>query len=105
VNFLILGVIAFGLLAWAGRRPLGIRRALQRIRRAVDRLGRRDRPTLAGMSERDARAILGVSGRADRSAIEAAYRRLMRAVHPDHGGSAALAAEINAARDRLLGGQ
>jgi hypothetical protein len=27
----------------------------------------------------------------------------MRAVHPDQGGSPALAAQINAARDKLLG--
>ena len=28
--------------------------------------------------------------------------RLMRAVHPDKGGTAGLAAQLNAARDRLL---
>jgi DnaJ-class molecular chaperone len=34
--------------------------------------------------------------------IQAAYVRLMRAVHPDAGGTSGLAAQLNAARDRLL---
>ncbi|HET6970801.1 MAG TPA: molecular chaperone DnaJ, partial [Phenylobacterium sp.] len=34
---------------------------------------------------------------------QAAYARLIRAVHPDKGGTAGLAAQLNAARDRMLG--
>jgi hypothetical protein len=30
--------------------------------------------------------------------------RLMRSVHPDKGGTSGLAAQLNAARDRLLRG-
>ncbi|MDB5481277.1 MAG: molecular chaperone DnaJ [Caulobacteraceae bacterium] len=56
-----------------------------------------------GMSLREAREILGVDENAGRSEIDAAYRRLMRRAHPDHGGSTGLAAQLNAARDRLLG--
>jgi len=55
-----------------------------------------------GMSEREAREILGVGPDADAEEIQAAYTRLMRRTHPDAGGSAGLAAQINAARDRLL---
>ena len=40
---------------------------------------------------------------ATKAEIQAAYTRLMRAVHPDKGGTAGLAAQLNAARDRLLG--
>ena len=36
--------------------------------------------------------------------IQAAYMRLMRSVHPDKGGTSGLAAQLNAARDRLLKG-
>jgi hypothetical protein len=55
-----------------------------------------------GMSAADARAILGVAPDASVADIRAAYTRLMQRAHPDKGGSAGLAAQLNAARDRLL---
>ncbi|TAJ70501.1 MAG: molecular chaperone DnaJ [Phenylobacterium sp.] len=60
-------------------------------------------PTVARMGDAEARRILGVGPDATRDEIQAAYTRLMRAVHPDKGGTAGLAAQLNAARDRLLG--
>jgi curved DNA-binding protein CbpA len=54
------------------------------------------------MSAAEARRILGVGEGATPQEIQAAYSRLMRAVHPDKGGTAGLAAQLNAARDRLL---
>lgn len=57
---------------------------------------------MARMSADEARRILGVGPDAGREEIQAAYTRLMRAVHPDKGGTAGLAAQLNAARDRLL---
>jgi hypothetical protein len=60
-------------------------------------------PPTARMGEGEARRILGVGPDATREEIQAAYTRLMRAVHPDKGGTAGLAAQLNAARDRLLG--
>ena len=64
---------------------------------------RRDPPSDASsMSIAQARSILGVGATADRSEIEQAYRRLIRRVHPDVGGAAGLAAQLNAARDVLL---
>lgn len=62
----------------------------------------RAKPKKVG-SEAEARAILGVGSDAKAGEIRAAHRRLMRAVHPDRGGSADLARRINAARDVLLG--
>lgn len=56
------------------------------------------------MSLEEARAILGVSASASPAEIRAAYMRLMRSVHPDQGGTSGLAAQLNAARDRLLKG-
>jgi hypothetical protein len=50
----------------------------------------------------EARSILGVGPQAGRDEIEAAYRRLIRRVHPDAGGAEGLAALLNAARDRLI---
>ncbi|MBC7167731.1 DnaJ domain-containing protein, partial [Phenylobacterium sp.] len=58
----------------------------------------------SGMSVEDACAILGVEADAEPEEIQAAYTRLMRRTHPDAGGSAGLAAQLNAARDRLLKG-
>jgi hypothetical protein len=57
-----------------------------------------------GMSTADARSILGVEPQATTAEIKAAYTRLMQRAHPDKGGSAGLAAQLNAARDRLLKG-
>ena len=54
------------------------------------------------MSVEEARAVLGVGPEADEEAVQAAYVRLMRRVHPDAGGAPGLAAQLNAARDRLL---
>ena len=59
-------------------------------------------PPTARMGEAEARRILGVGPDATRDEIQTAYTRLMRAVHPDKGGTAGLAAQLNAARDRLL---
>jgi len=54
------------------------------------------------MSREEARAILGVGPEASAAEIKAAYTRLMRLAHPDKGGTSGLAAQLNAARDRLL---
>ena len=60
-------------------------------------------PRSAAMKRAEALEILGLVEGADPEAIRAAHRRLMRSAHPDQGGSAWLAARINAARDLLLG--
>lgn len=62
---------------------------------------RPEAPTIL-MSEQDARSLLGVGPGASPEEIQAAYVRLMKSVHPDRGGTAGLAAQLNAARDRLL---
>lgn len=59
-------------------------------------------PSSAGMSLREARSILGVGPEADEADVQAAYGRLIRMAHPDKGGTTGLAAQLNAARDRLL---
>lgn len=60
-------------------------------------------PAQSGMNAEEARSMLGVGPDATREEIQAAYTRLMRLAHPDKGGTSGLAAQLNAARDRLLG--
>lgn len=60
-------------------------------------------PRSAAMTREEALEMLGLAEGADEDAIRAAHRRLMKTAHPDQGGSAWLAARINAARDLLLG--
>jgi hypothetical protein len=55
-----------------------------------------------GMGRTEAASMLGVAESAGREEIESAYRRLMVRVHPDKGGAAGLAAQLNAARSVLL---
>ncbi|MEE4242434.1 MAG: DnaJ domain-containing protein [Desulfopila sp.] len=54
------------------------------------------------MTKEEAYQILGVDTGASAEEIHQAWRRLIKGVHPDSGGSAFLAAKINAARDVLL---
>lgn len=58
----------------------------------------------AALSAEEARALLGVGASAGPEEIRAAHARLIRMAHPDRGGTTGLAAQINAARDRLLKG-
>lgn len=60
-------------------------------------------PAREPMSLSEARSILGVGPEASREEIQGAYSRLMRMAHPDKGGTSGLAAQLNAARERLLG--
>jgi len=91
---LLLSVVGLWL-ATSARMPRGAKPTVERQEapRSDDR-----------MSAHQARAILGVDETASTEEIQAAYKRLMLRVHPDNGGAAGLAAQLNAARDRLLKG-
>jgi len=77
------GVLMAGAIVWAAyRRP--------------------KRRRVPAMPIDEARALLGVGPDASLADIRAAHRRLIARVHPDAGGSAELANQVNAARDILI---
>jgi DnaJ-class molecular chaperone len=63
-------------------------------------LGQRRKAAM--LSTDEARDLLGLRRDASVEDIRAAHRRLIGRVHPDAGGSAALASRVNAARDVLV---
>ena len=58
--------------------------------------------TKSAMDKHEAAEILGVDILATDEEIISAHKRLMQKVHPDKGGSDALARQINLAKDTLL---
>ncbi|WP_319004863.1 DnaJ domain-containing protein [Microvirga lenta] len=54
------------------------------------------------MSKEEAYQILGLQPGASVDQVQKAYRTLMKKLHPDHGGTAYLAARVNQARETLL---
>ena len=62
----------------------------------------RPAPPGSAMTRREAASLLGVAEAAGAAEVQAAYARLMRRAHPDLGGTAGLAAQLNLARGVML---
>ncbi len=54
------------------------------------------------MTEDEAYQVLGLQKGATRDEITGAHRALMKKLHPDHGGTTALAARVNEAKEILM---
>lgn len=65
--------------------------------------GGADTPRPGAMTRDQALAVLGLAEGASREEIKAAYQRIISGLHPDHGGSDYLAAQVNEAKAVLLG--
>ena len=63
--------------------------------------GRRP-PGPVRMADHEAYHVLGLAEGASREEVARAHRRLMKTHHPDHGGSTAMAARVNEAKDVLM---
>ncbi len=59
-------------------------------------------PSDGPMTRDEAWSVLGLRPGATPDEIQSAYKRLMMACHPDHGGSDWLASRLNQAKDMLL---
>ncbi len=76
---------------------------LSRLTRPRPAPGSAGRPPASTMDSRQACAILGLDEQhLDQQTVIEAHRRLMQRVHPDKGGSAALAQQLNEAKRVLL---
>ena len=82
---------------------LGLGVSLMSSARLPPRAPKPPPPSREPMSAGEARSILGVGPGATKEEILAAYSRRMRLAQPDKGGTSGLAAQLNAARDRLVG--
>ncbi len=92
---LVGGGMAVAALAWLSRIP---------VRRDKPAPGAPDLPAdiYADSRAREALELLGLDATARRSDVIEAHRRLIARVHPDTGGTEALARNLNQARDYLL---
>jgi DnaJ homolog subfamily C member 19 len=68
---------------------------------AADKMDSWESP-VHNMSPDNARAILGLLENFTKSDLTEAWRRMMERVHPDKGGSDALSAIVNGARETIL---
>ncbi|RAU20189.1 hypothetical protein CU669_19740 [Paramagnetospirillum kuznetsovii] len=97
--------VAAGLAPWVARamRVHGLWRGFQRMTGQKPSAPPPPPDSSTVMTPAQAYEILGLAPGADEEAIKEAHRRLMRANHPDAGGSTWIAARLNQARDTLLG--
>lgn len=105
-NWPPLGVMALGLVLLGIGKPLTglllVGGGMAWMRQPWKKLRTPAKPFAQDLALAEARDLLGLPADADREAIVAAHRRLITRNHPDSGGTEALAARLNAARDLLL---
>jgi DnaJ-domain-containing protein 1 len=77
---------------------------LRTFRPEVPKSSSAPKPVPPRMTRAEALEVLGLSEGASRDEVQAAYKALIRKVHPDApGGSGYLASKLNQAKQTLLG--
>ena len=89
--------------AWLDQAHAGARRGESAGAGANGNGQQSHRQTNGAMNEEEARNLLGLARGASAGEIKASHRRLIKKVHPDHGGTDYVAHKINEAKDLLLG--
>jgi len=94
VSRLLIGLLVFALVVMV----------LRTFRPTASETPRTPKPSPPRMSRAEALEVLGLKEGASREEMQAAYKALIRKVHPDSpGGSTYLAAKLNQAKETLLG--
>jgi hypothetical protein len=94
VSKLLVGLLVFALVLMV----------LRTFRPTAAETSRTPKPSPPRMSRAEALEVLGLKEGATRAEMQAAYKSLIRKVHPDApGGSTYLAAKLNQAKQTLLG--
>jgi hypothetical protein len=102
----LMGVLA-ALIALAGRAVQLAQYvpAFKKVFDEFDPTSKEDRHVTADqgeMSRKEASELLGVTLDASADEVRLAHKKLMQKIHPDRGGTDALAKQINLAKDKLL---
>jgi len=96
--FLYLFVIAM----FGGLLSLALQYRMSHAAQQAQKPAEKKQPLSGDMDVSTAHNVLGLPKGARKTDIIAAHRRLIRHMHPDQGGSAYLASQINLAKDTLL---
>lgn len=97
----IMALMPAGYAAW---RMLGVARTLSGLAGKAKSFRGNNQASRSSttMSREEALEVLGLEGKATKTEINAAYRKLMAQCHPDKGGSDWMAAKLSDARKILL---
>lgn len=90
-----------GIFRWGGR--AWTTAMLIRRLRGFKRDNQASAASASSMTRGEALEILGLDEDASDEEVKQAHRRIIQKLHPDHGGSSFLAAQVNEAKTRLLG--
>lgn len=103
LHWLVVGAGALAAFAGKAMRLLQVAQMAKNLGGGARRPAQQPANRPARMTREQALEVLGLDPSASRQEILDEYKRLMKKVHPDTGGSKYLATQLNEAKDVLLG--